>query len=62
MHDYTITDRKTGESTKLVAPNRDAALKAYVKSRLQVTRATPPKPPQSAPFELPGERTDGAVG
>ena len=62
MHEYTITDRKTGESTKLVAPNRDAALKAYVKNRLQVTRVTPAKPAQGAALELPGERTDGAVG
>jgi len=62
MHEYTIIDRKTGESTKLVAPNRDAALKAYVKNRLQVARVTPAKPAQGPAFELPGERTAGAVG
>ena len=38
MHPYTITDRVTGEKTKLIAPNRDAALKAHVKRRLVVTR------------------------
>lgn len=68
MHDYTITDRETGETTKLVAPNRDAALKAYVKRRLVVTRVAPGQAvdsnpqPQTAPFELPGERVGGAVG
>lgn len=68
MHDYTVTDRKTGETTKLVAPNRDAALKSYVKRRLIVTRvrnapdALPTAPPPGTPFELPGERPDGAVG
>lgn len=68
MHDYTITDLKTGEATKLVAPNRDAALKAYVKRRLVVVRVAPGQStdanqhPQGAPFELPGERAGGSVG
>jgi hypothetical protein len=38
MHDYIITDRDTGEKTQLVAPNRNAALKAYVARRLVVER------------------------
>lgn len=68
MHDYTITDRETGEVTKLVAPNRDAALKAYVKRRLVVTRVAPGQAtdanpqPQGKPFELPGERVGGSAG
>lgn len=72
MHPYTITDRATGERTKLIAPNRDAAMKAYVKRRLIVTRDAVARdaasadgeatPPDGKPFEVPGERTDGSVG
>lgn len=46
MHTYIITDRVTEERTSIVAPNRDAALKAYVKRRLIVARI------QKAPDEL----------
>lgn len=42
MHPYTITDRVTGERTSLIAPNRDAALKAYVNRRLTVARDKAP--------------------
>lgn len=65
MHTYTITDRKTGEQTPLIAPNRDAALKAYVRRRLVVTRAKntdEPPPPQDKPFALPGGPEAGSVG
>lgn len=41
MHDYLITDLVTGEQTKLVAPNRNAALKAHVARRLVVARLKP---------------------
>lgn len=71
MHPYTITDRVTGEKTKLIAPNRDAAMKAYVKRRLVVTRDAIARdavsadgeatPPDGKPFELPGERVAGSV-
>lgn len=57
MHSYVITDRATGERTSLIAPNRDAALKAYVKRRLTVERVTASidEVNSSQPFELPGE-------
>jgi hypothetical protein len=48
MHPYTITDHVTGEKTKLIAPNRDAAMKAYVKRRLVVTRDEPKAAPATA--------------
>lgn len=38
---YFVTDRVTGEYTSVIAPNRDAALNAYVKRRLKVTRHEP---------------------
>lgn len=43
---YFVTDRVTGECTSVIAPNRDAALNAYVKRRLKVTRqeAEPQEP------------------
>lgn len=58
MHTYIITDRLTGEQTEVVAPNRDAALKAHVSRRLTVARVPteasvlkPAAPPVDAPSD-----------
>jgi hypothetical protein len=58
MHTYIITDRLTGEQTEVVAPNRDAALKAHVSRRLTVARvpaaaAAPETPETPAADQLP---------
>jgi hypothetical protein len=58
MRPYTVTDKKTGERTELIAPNRDAALKAYVRGRLVVVRAAPEPPP----VETPDVVLNGPIG
>lgn len=55
MHEYVIVDRLTGERTELMAPNRDAALKAYVRRRLNVVRVPPQRAPDLPPAGPPAD-------